>query len=169
MPPESRTIGQVADLLASKFGDFSDSYYARQIRHHVQLGVYAPHKRTGEGRTAAALFRHDDVAMIRLVGILARIGLSPTLLAEAAKSRENVALPVGKQVGAGINAVLDGTASGEEWFFHFHIAVMEEGERGFGQFAQSRDVAPPRLLADHIVGTIVLPCLPLLKPLMVDD
>lgn len=173
---DTMTIGKIADLFEREYRDFSSGYYARQLRHHVQLGIYAPYTRTGEGRTAAARFRFDEVAMIRLVGILARLGLSTELLADANKAHGNILDPEapGEERPIGIHRVIAGVRAGEEWFFHFHVAtVAENGEpstgRGFGGFSQSRDVSPPKLIADNIIATIVLPCLPLLKPLVAED
>lgn len=173
---DTMTIGKIADLFERKYADFSSGYYARQLRHHVQLGIFAPYARTGEGRTAAAQFRFDEVAMIRLVSILARLGLSTDLLADANKCHGNILDEDAPGEGGlvGIHHVLAGVRNGEEWFFHFHVAtIAENGEptagRGFGGFSQSRDVSPPKLIADHIMGTIVLPCLPLLTPLVTED
>lgn len=166
---ENQTIGQISESFAQKFNDFSAAYYARQLRHHVQLGVHAPYARTGEGRTAAALFRPDEVAMIRLVSVLARLGLPTNILADASKARKNTDRDEANEENAdGIRRVMAAVAENEEWFFHLHIAAMQEGERGYGVFSRSRDVAPPALIADTIIGTIVLPCLPLLKPLVAD-
>lgn len=156
------SINSVGAILADAEPGTPAGYFIVQTRDLIQKRALSV-PRAGHGRTAALAFSAGDVAKLRLLGVLQRIGLAPDAVVAAGQHLDNVEpgdLP-SRRGKPDLDIVLDRIRAGEQWFFHLH--VLRAPQPAAGAFSRSADGQPPRPLKNLTLATVTLDATELLK------
>jgi hypothetical protein len=165
-----RTSGELAEIVARLEPGLPPTYFRRQIRHLVTLGLVRPPRPKGPGRTAPFKLGEAQACETAILSTLIRMGLRAETLRWVARYLDylGVRRPGEDKFFGSLREVIRDTKAGKRWFLVVQIKDWSESESWehpsvLGEFREHADVSSD---AGEYRSVIVLDCLRLLKPLL---